>query len=61
LDLIATDKHMINRQFTQKRLNEKLGYDLRKHDFQFYDSPEHRRKRMAELKPDILKLIAKDK
>lgn len=61
LDLIATDKHMINRQFTQKRLNEKLGYDLRKHDFQFYDSPEHRLKRMADLKPDILKLVAEDK
>ncbi|MBG87560.1 MAG: hypothetical protein CMO80_11765 [Verrucomicrobiales bacterium] len=56
LDIIASDSHLINRQFTQKRLDEHLGYDLREHNFQFYDTPEHRRARMAELKPGILKL-----
>lgn len=52
LDLLITDENLVHRQFTQKRLEEKLDFDFDSNGYTFYMTA-------AERKPAIEKLRAK--
>ena len=56
IDLLSADPYLINRQFTQKRIEEMLGIDLRDHGYRFYMMPEERREVIEKIRPELTKL-----
>ena len=58
IDLLSADPYLINRQFTQKRIEEMLGIDLRDHGYRFYMMPEERREVIEKIRPELTKMGA---
>lgn len=56
LNLLVDDSNIINRQFTQKRLDESLGIRLKDMGYQFYHPEKRRKQTMVKLRPELLKL-----
>ena len=51
LNLMATDDHLINRQFTQKRLEERLNYDFDTNGYSFFMTADERTEALKRLQP----------
>ena len=54
LDLMIDDDNLVHRQFTQKRLEEKLDYDFDANGYTFYMMVEQREAAIEKLRPIIL-------
>ena len=54
LDLLVSDDTLVNRQFTQRNLEERLGIDLKAKGYQFYMMPDERAQMIAKLRAEIL-------
>jgi len=48
------DPYLINRRFTQVRLAEMLGVDLRQHGYRFYQTPTERQAPLAKIRAAML-------
>lgn len=55
LELMATDEHLVNRQFTQKRLEERLNYDFDTNGYTFFMTAAERAKAISRLRPILSK------
>ncbi len=53
------DNHIVNRQFTQKNLDEMLGVSLKDRGFQYYLEPAERARMVDSLKGELLKVAEK--
>ncbi|GAG16033.1 unnamed protein product [marine sediment metagenome] len=49
------DPYVVNRQFTQKALDEMLGIDIRDFGYRFYMSSDERREPLKQLRSELLK------
>ncbi len=58
IGLLDTEDYLINRQFTQKGIEEMLGIRLDQHGYQFYMMGAERTKAVASLKEFVLKKAA---
>jgi len=54
LDLLANDSNIINRQFTQRGLDQALGVKLKDMGYQFYHPEKQRQDVIAKLKSELL-------
>ena len=54
LELLVKDPTLVNRQFTQRRIDELLGIKMKDMGYQFYMSPIKRRLNIDRVKSDIL-------
>ena len=52
---MLNDPYLINRQFTQRRLEEWFGINLRDAGYRFYQLPEERREPLARVRAALLK------
>jgi hypothetical protein len=57
LDLLISDSHLVNRQFTQRRIDELLGIKMKDMGYQFYMTPIKRKFRIDRIRADILKRV----
>lgn len=58
LNLLISDSHLVNRQFTQRRIDELLGIKMKDMGYQFYLSPIKRQFRIDRIREDILERVA---
>ena len=58
LDVLVEDSNIINRQFTQRRIDEVLGLKLRDLGYQFYHSEDERKATIAKLRPELVSKAA---
>jgi len=54
LDFLVTEENLVYRQFTQKRLEEKLGFDFDSNGYRFYMMADERRAAIEKLRPILL-------
>ena len=54
IDQLDTDPFLINRQLTQRGLDQWLGVKLRDLGYQFYMTPPERKEAIARLRPELL-------
>ena len=54
IDLLSVDDTLVNRQFTARNLEKRLGIDLQKMGYRFYMQPEERKTSLAKLRDEIL-------
>ena len=54
VDLLSLDDTLVNRQFTARNLERRLGIDLQEMGYRFYMEPAERRTALAKLRNDIL-------
>lgn len=59
MKVLADDSNIINRQFTQRRLEEKFGLRLKDLGYQFYASEAERRLAVERMSPQLARLAAK--
>ncbi len=59
LGVLVEDSNIINRQFTQKRIDESLGIRLRDLGYQFYFPEKQRRAVIQQIRPRLAGLAAK--
>ncbi|MGY8653281.1 MAG: hypothetical protein ACKVJX_06625 [Verrucomicrobiia bacterium] len=56
IDQLDTDPFLVNRQLTQRGLDQWLGVELRDMGYQFYMTPPKRKETIARLRPKLLQL-----
>ena len=54
IDLLSVDDTLVNRQFTARNLEKRLGIDLQEMGYRFYMQPGERKTALAKLRDDIL-------
>ena len=54
IDQLETDSFLINRQFTQRGLDQWLGVNTKAMGYQFYMTPDERKQGVALIRPRIL-------
>lgn len=59
LDLLANDSNIINRQFTQRGIDQALGVKLKDMGYQFYHPEKQRRSVIAKLKDELVERAKK--